>query len=162
MYSNVAANGLCANPTSGALTFAYQGSTSPTATADLGAFSSSATTDAGTNITGRYRTGIFTFDYRGRTPTRGIAGVEKIVRETTVDGMGTVSYTLGNNWTQPANLPATRSLVLGTSPQVAQARDRTAVKGRAFSMQFSGTAPWTVERAVMNLHGYEPTGVKET
>lgn len=125
-------------------------------------FSTSATTDAGTNITGRYRTGFLTFDYRGRTPTRGIAGVEKIVRETIVDGMGTVSYTLSNQWVQPANLPGTRALTLGTSPQVAQARDRTAVKGRAFSMQFSGTAPWTVERAQMNVFGFQPTGVKET
>ncbi len=118
--------------------FAYGGLALPTATNDVGKFSSSATTDAGTSITGRYRTGFFTFDYRGRTPTRAIAGVEKIVRETIVDGSGTVSYTLGKNWTQPADTYAANAPGVGASPQVAQARDRTAVKGRAFSMQFSG------------------------
>lgn len=162
LYNSTSANGLCTNPSTGLLTFAYAGLAAPTATNDLGSFSSAATTDAGTAITSRYRSAFFTFDYHGRTPTRSITGVEKIVRETIFNGSGTLAYTLSNQWVLPANLPAPRTITLGAAPQVTQSRDRTAVKGRAVSFQVSGTSPWNLEELIMNIYGYGPTGLKET
>lgn len=142
----------------GILYFAYASGTN-----DIGQYAPNTyTSDAGTPITARYRSAFQSFDWRGRNLRSGIHNVEKIVRESMVDGSGTVGYTLSNQWTQPASLPASRTLTLGTAPQVKQARDRTAVKGREFSFQVSGTAPWSVEKVTLALHGYEDAGLRET
>lgn len=317
MYQAFGANCFCPATTVlngglGGLLFAYQGSAVPTATNDVGRLIASATTDAGTAIQSRYRSAFFSFDYKGRTPTRAISGVEKLLRESIVDGTGVVDYGVSNQWqqqiavnqvtnpgfevdttgwatgtifmaaggslsrttaqhhtgvaalsytstgtagqgagfvftsgftftagttytascwvkgnaggesaqvamgvnadagvtavtlttswqlvsvswtplvTKAGNLvalgvqsaaaatitlfvddvqlqqpgvPGSRTLVLGTGTQTANTRDRYAVKGRAFSVQFSSSQAFTVERLQMNLHGYEPTGVKET
>jgi hypothetical protein len=133
-----------------------------TGTNDIGQWAPNAyTTDAGTAITARYRSSFIPFDWRGRNLRSGIHGVEKIVRESMVDGSGVVSYTLSGGWVQPASLPTGRTLTLGSAPQVAQARDRTAVKARAFSWQISGTAPWSVEKVTLALHGYMEAGLSE-
>jgi len=142
------------------LLIAYTGSAA-TSTA-ISYLDSAASSDLGVAFTSRYRSAFQSFDWRGRNLRSGIHNVEKIVRESMVDGSGTVGYTLSNQWTQPASLPASRTLTLGTAPQVKQARDRTAVKGREFSYQLSGTAPWSVEKVTLALHGYEEAGLKET
>jgi hypothetical protein len=140
----------------GVLLFTYA-----TGTNDVGQYApNSYTDDAGTAITARYRSAQIPLDWRGRNLRSGIHGVDKIIRESMVDGSGTISYTIGNQWTQPASLPTARTLTLGTAPQIQQARDRTAIKGRAFSWQISGTAPWSVEKVVWGIHGYEPAGAQ--
>lgn len=309
----VAATGMCVNPVTGLLTFGYAGVAAPTGTNDIGQFVVGATTDAGTAIPWRYRSGFVSFDYAGRTIKRGIQGVEKTIREAIVDGSGQVDFGLAKQWTQKiatnlvtnpgleiattgwantgnalnpgstitrvttqqhsgtaslqvvttaalanegteyalsgltftsgvaytvtfwakgnaggeniqfvfgdvgagdtlttaatvlttswqqitgtwtpsgnrtavvldirntsavvmtfflddvmvvqSNIPFVAMLALGTSPQVAQARDRRAVRARMFSYQFSGVAPATVEKLVLNLREFKEVGVQES
>jgi hypothetical protein len=112
-------------------------------------FAAGTITDAGASISASYRTGFW---------TPGQPGAETIIRETLVDGSGTVTLKSSSNDT--VALGTGVSLTLGTSPAVAQSRDRRAVRGRNVSVEFSGTAPWSVSRAIANVHGQDAPGSK--
>lgn len=114
--------------------------------------------DAGTAISSRYRSPFVPLDWRGRNLRSGIHGVDKTVRESVLEGTGSVGYSLSNQWVQAASMPSPVTLTLGTSPAVSAARDRRAVRGRMFSFQLSSTEPWEVQTVSWNVYGYQAAG----
>ena len=110
------------------------------------------TADAGGAIASSYRSGFF---------SPGAAGAESHVREWLVDGIGTVDFKTAQN--DSATLGAAASLTLGTSPAVAQARDRRAVRGRNFSFQVGASSgAWSVSRVIANVANQRGPGEKSS
>jgi hypothetical protein len=114
------------------------------------------TDDAGVAISSRYRSAYIPLDWRGRNLRSGIHGVDKTVRESLLEGSGTVTYALTNQWVN--TMPTGNTVTLGTSPQVQMGRDRTAVRGRMFSWQISAASAWSLETLSWNVHGYQDPG----
>lgn len=121
------------------------------------------TTDDGTPITSRYRSGFYTpLDDPARECT---------VRESILDGIGTPTFSVSRDFA--STLPATGggakgTVTLGTSPAIAQGRHRVSQRGRRFSYQIESStageaAPaWRVESITQNLTGFRETGLKTT
>lgn len=116
----------------------------------LGQYAQNAyTTDAGTAISWRHRSG---FNDLG-TPDS-----EKVIREWLLDGTGSVTFKTAVN--DSASLSAGVTVALGTAPAVAQGRDRTAVRGRNFSVEVSGTTPGSLSRLTANVREQRAPGVR--
>ncbi len=113
-------------------------------------FESGQSLDATTPFASRYRTGVTDLG----SPNM------KVVRELVADGVGAVNASMGVAWkTQPAGT----ALALGTSPLVAQARSRTAARGRNFRVQFDATSgAWSLNRFALHVRSQRPVGVKQT
>lgn len=96
--------------------------------------SASFTGDGPTIIESRYRTGF-----------ADMASVaQKVIRETQLDGTGTVNVGYAVDW---GTNPTGTSVALGISPDVAQGRSRTSVKGRNFRLQIDASLGyWSVSR----------------
>lgn len=110
-----------------------------------------ATTDAGSAITSRYRTGFMDL---------GTPEIEKTVREMILDGTGTITLKAAVN--DAVALGTGESVALGTSPAVAQGRSRTAgnVRGRNVSVEASATGAWALSRLTANVRGQRAAGEK--
>jgi hypothetical protein len=135
---NVAAAALCPFRIGNGeeLVFAY-----PTGANHLGRHSPSFTTDDGTAIASRYRTGFY---------DHGVS-VEKRMRAATVWGTGTVSLKMSKDF---GALDTARSLTLGTSPAIDRASTNCAKDGELFSHEFSATSgQWAVHRSTFELMG---------
>lgn len=104
-------------------------------------------TDAGTGISARYRTGYW---------NPGAPGAESWVREVLLDGTGSVTVKTAVN--DAAALGSGQAVTLGTAPALAQGRDRRGLRGRTVSYEFSGTAPWSLSRVEPILWGQRQTG----
>lgn len=122
-----------------------------TAATNLFRMSSASTTDNGSAISARWRSGFW---------NPGQAGAESIVHEWLFDGTGVVSVKAAVN--DSATLGSAVSVTLGTSPAVAQGRDVRAVRGRNVSLELSGAAPWSVSRVVANVWGQNDPGLKSS
>lgn len=114
-------------------------------------FDDTMTTDGGGPISASYRTGFW---------SPGRPGTEATVREWLIDGTGTVTIKTAVN--DNATLGPGVAVPLGTAPQVAQGRDRRAVRGRNVSVDISGTAPWSVSRITANVSGESEPGAKSS
>lgn len=132
-------------PMQEALYFSYA-----SGTFDVGYLNPAATTDGGSAISAKWRSGFW-------NPAQPAA--ESVIREWLLDGSGTVNFKTSVN---DGSLGSAASLTLGTSPAVAQSRDRRAVRGRNVSFEISGTAPWSVSRVVANMRGQRNAGLKAT
>jgi hypothetical protein len=123
----------------------------PAATFRIGKFDSS-TSDNGTAIASRYRTAFW---------NPGQAGGESVIREWLFDGYGTVDVKTAAN--DSSTLGAAASVALGTSPAIAQGRDRRACRGRNFSLEISASSgAWSLSRAIANVRGQRNAGLKAT
>ena len=112
----------------------------------------SATSDNGTAIVSRYRSGFW---------NPGQPGAEAVVREWLLDGTGTVNFQTAVN--DAVTLGSAASVALGTSPAVAQGRDRRAVKGRNVSFQVGASSgAWSLSRVVANVAGSKGAGEKSS
>lgn len=116
----------------------------PSATQDV-------TGGVASNITTRYRTGFW---------NPGQPAAETVVREWLIDGSGTLTWKTAVN--DSSTLGTGASVTLGTSPAIAQGRDRRSVMGRNVSFEISGAAPWSVSRVVANLRGQRNAGLKSS
>lgn len=96
--------------------------------------------------------------YRAGFWNPGKPGAESTVREWLIDGTGTVTVKTAVN--DAITLGAGATVTLGTAPQVAQGRDRRAVRGRNVSVEFSGVAPWSISRVIGNVRGQAGPGLK--
>jgi len=111
-----------------------------------------ATSDDGTAIVSRYRSGFW---------NPGQPGTESVVREWLLDGTGTVNFQTAVN--DAVTLGSAASVALGTSPAVAQGRDRRAVKGRNVSFQVgAASGAWSLSRVVANVAGSKGAGEKSS
>jgi hypothetical protein len=130
------------------LMFAYASGTN-----DIGQFSTvpgTYTTDAGTAITSRYRTGFW---------NPGQPGAESITREFILEGTGTVNVKTAVN--DAATLGSSASVALGTAPAVGDGRDRRSVKGRNLSIELSSSSgAWSASRVIANVRGQRNAGLK--
>lgn len=163
---SVPINGLCAfapSPGSGSvagggpeeLFFSYSAGAN-----QIGRFSfvpGTYTTDDGTAISSRYRSGFYTV---GNSPS-----AEAVIRESILDGVGSPTFSVSKNFA--SSLPssgggAKASVTLGTSPAYGQGRHRVSQKGQRFSYQIEGTAPWRVTSVVQHVRGVRPAGEKST
>jgi hypothetical protein len=105
--------------------------------------------DAGTAIVSRYRLPFETYGTPG----------EKRIRETLIEGTGTPTVQWSRDW---GSLTTGSAVTLGTSPAVAVGRQRLAIRGRAFSLQFGASSgAWAVNRVQPNL-GEGVRGVEVT
>jgi hypothetical protein len=108
------------------------------------------TTDAGTAIATRYRTGFW---------NPGDPGAEAWVREILLDGVGTVTVKSAVN--DAATLGSGAAVTLGTSPAVARGRDRRGLRARSISYELSGTAaPWSVSHVEPLVWGQRTAGMQ--
>ena len=109
-----------------------------------------ATSDAGTAIVSRYRSGFF---------NPGPPGTESVIREWQIDGTSsTGAVTFSTSQDDSATLSGA-SVSVGTSPTMGTGRDRRAVKGRNFSWQIGASSgSWSVSRVIANLRGARATG----
>ena len=106
------------------------------------------TSDAGTAIVSHYRSGFF---------NPGQPGVETVVREWLLDGIGTVTFKTAVD--DATVLSSGASITLGTSPATARGRDRTALRGSSFSFQVGAASGfWSVSRVVANVRGQRGAG----
>lgn len=112
--------------------------------------SPSYTTDAGTAITSRHRTGFMDL---------GPASDEKVVREWLIDGTGSVGVAVA---TSMGGLDTATTVALGASPAITQGRHRKAYRGRQFSVQLSSVSggAWAVDRVTANLRDDRGPGAK--
>jgi hypothetical protein len=102
------------------------------------------TTDDGTAITSRYRSG---FSDMG-TPDK------KRVHSWRLQGTGAPTLKLSTDF---GSLETGATVTLGTSPAVAQAVRRYAPTGREFSFQLGATSAWSVNSVVANVAGKKDT-----
>lgn len=108
------------------------------------------TTDAGAPIIGRYRAGFW-------TPSAA-AGGETDVFEWMFDGSGTITHKVAINDNIAPGVGA--DVTMGTWPAIDRGYDRRAVWGRNLSPEISGTAPWSVSRAIANVSSQTDPGFK--
>lgn len=113
-------------------------------------FGAAYTTDNGSAITSRYRTGFADL---------GTPGAEKIMREVLLDGTGNVGVSVMTNDSAAVTTAAT--VALGTAPAVANNRRRSTQRGRNFSVQFGSVSggAWSLHRAVGHFRGERPAGI---
>lgn len=90
----------------------------------------------------------FTSTYRLPFETYGSPN-RKRIREVIIEGWGTPGVQWARDWGTPDALGGT--VTLGTAPTPATGRLRRAVRGRAFSLQFSSTGAWQINRAQLNV-----------
>lgn len=114
----------------------------------VGVVSPSYTTDDGTAISWRYRTGFADLG----TPMS-----EKIVRGWLLDGQGTVTAKVAVN---DGSLDSGVSVALGAAPATGTGRRWTSSRGRNFSLELSGTTAAQVNRAVAMIRSERPPGLK--
>lgn len=118
-------------------------------TNDIGILTPGVSTDAGTTITGRYRTGFW---------DPGQPGTETWIRETLFDGTGTVTVKTAVN--DIVTLGTGQAITLGTAPAVANGRDRRSTRGRNVSYEFSGAGPWSLSRVEPIVWAARAPGMK--
>jgi hypothetical protein len=106
------------------------------------------TTDAGSAIAWRYRTGFMDL---------GAPGAEKVVREWLLDGSGSVTVKAAVN---DGSLGSGASVTLGTAPAAAQGRDRRSVRGRNVSLELSGSGVASVSRVLANVSAQRTGALK--
>lgn len=108
------------------------------------------TTDNGTAITSRHRSGFTDI---------GPAADIKVVREWLFDGTGSIGVSVATNM---GSLDSATTVALGVSPAVAQGRHRKSYRGRQFSVQVASVSggAWTVNRVTANVR--EDSGSGET
>lgn len=117
----------------------------------------SVTTDDGTAITSRYRSGFYA--------PLGDPSQECTVRESIIDGIGTPSFSVSRDFgAVPTTAGGAKTAVtLGTSPAIAQGRHRVSQRGRRFSYQIEATSgAWRVESITQLLTGFRQKGLKTT
>lgn len=110
----------------------------------------SATTDDGTAIASRYRTGFDDFgsDY------------EKEIRETALWGTGTVNFKMSRNY---GSLSSAQSVAMGTSPAIAEGRLHKALlnAGNNFSWEIGASSgAWSLQKVVHYLRPDRAGGSK--
>ena len=103
------------------------------------------TTDAGTAITSRYRSG---FSDLGSPDM-------KRIHSWRLQGTGSPTLKLSTDF---GSLETGAAVTLGTSPAVAEGVRRYAPRGRQFSWQLSGTSAWSVNSLVAQVAGKRRTG----
>lgn len=109
----------------------------------------SLTTDNGSAITAKYRTNWMDVS----TPE-----AEKVIRELILEGSGAVNVKKAVNG---GSLGSATSVTLGTAPVIGQARERNAIRGRNFSVEFStSSGAWSLSRAVANVSAMRSSGLK--
>jgi hypothetical protein len=115
----------------------------------LGRQSTSFTNDDGSNISGFWRSG---FNDLGVVD-------QKVLRETVLFGTGSVGYSVATDYGDP---DTAATVTLGTSPDVAESRDRVARRGRLFSFKLASVSGgvWTVHRVTHHLRDSRGTGEK--
>lgn len=101
-------------------------------------FTPTATTDDGTAITSRYRSG---FSDLG-TPLR------KRVREWILEGTGSPTLKTSFDF---GSLETGAAVTLGVAPAVVEQRRRYAVRGRQFSFQVGASTAWSLNNLVANV-----------
>jgi hypothetical protein len=120
----------------------------PAATFRIGKFDGS-TSDSGTVIASRYRTGFW---------NPGAPGAESVVHSWLFDGYGAVNIKTAVN--DSATLSAAATVTLGTSPAVTQSRDRRSCRGRNFSLELSASSgDWSVSRVTALVRGQRSPGL---
>lgn len=110
--------------------------------------SPSYTTDAGSAISWKYRTGFSDL---------GLPGAEKAVREWRIDGQGSVTVKTAVN--DAATLGSGSTLTLGTAPATAQGWDRRSVRGRNVSVELSGSGVAQVSRVEGHVSAQRAPGL---
>lgn len=118
----------------------------------IGTMSSAYTTDAGTNITSRYRGGFSDL---------GGPGVEKTVRQTELVGQGTVSLGWSRDFAAISST-STASVTLGTAPATARGLHRLAQNGELLSYQLASVngGAWRANRVTPMLRPFRQPGDK--
>jgi hypothetical protein len=109
----------------------------------------SATTDAGSAITSRYRFGF----YDGGAPEQ-----EKWLRQMMLSGTGTVNVKTAVN--DATTLSAATSVAMGTSPAVSTGRWSAGTRGRDISVEISATSAWSLSHLSMDIGGIRAPGVR--
>jgi hypothetical protein len=108
------------------------------------------TTDNGTAIASKYRTGFQDF---------GVAESEKAIRALTLSGIGTVTLKTAVN--DAVALSTGTSKALGTSPAVASARFPVGVRGRNISVDISATSgQWSLSHLSFDVAAVRAAGVR--
>jgi hypothetical protein len=110
--------------------------------------------DAGTPIPWFYRSGFYT---TGNSPSQ-----EMTVRETILDGQGTVTLSVARDF-EPAPTSgggAKQAVALGTAPLSGQGRHDRAQKGRRFSYQLEGTGPAKVNSLTHHIPEVRSPGLE--
>ncbi len=122
---------------------------SSSATNDIGLLSSAYTSDAGAAIASHYQSGFYDLG----SPHR------KTSRETLLWGTGSPTLAV---YTDHGSTDANAAAVtLGTSPAVAEGRQRIARRGMLFSHKLSSTtAPWSVNRLTHHIREQRLPGIK--
>lgn len=115
----------------------------------IGKYSSASTTDAGSSITSRYRSGFF-------SPTWDSA--QSVVREVLLSGIGTVAV---KGSTDFGSLSAATNVTLGTSPATAYGRYRIAQRGATHSFEVASVAggAWTMTGGNLMVRESRPPGM---
>lgn len=115
------------------------------------------TTDTGTAITARYRSGFYTI---GNSVSQ-----EVTIPETIIEGIGAPSFSLARDF---GSVPTTAggakaTVTLGTSPAYAQGRHSKAQSGRRFSYQIESTSgAWRVNSITHHAEDFRSPGLKTT
>lgn len=86
---------------------------------------------------------------------------QKRIRETIVEGIGSPTIQWSRDW---GSLATGSAVTLGTSPAIAVARQRLAIRGRAFSLQAgAASGAWSINRVQANVDdAIRPAGVTVT
>jgi hypothetical protein len=107
------------------------------------------TTDLGTAITSRYRSGLDDLN---------VPAAEKDVTGALVWGTGSPTFKYARNWNA---LGTGATLTLGTSPAVAAALARNNPRpAQLLSFELSATSPWAVHRLDYYVRGQRPVGLR--
>ena len=109
----------------------------------VGRHSTAYTSDDGTAISSRYRTGFYDLGHTA----------QKKIRETRVWGTGTPTYKMSTDF---GALGTGETLTLGTAPAIAATMARTAEAGHLFSHEFSATSAWRAHRVAHHLSPGRP------
>lgn len=113
----------------------------------IGRLSNAYTTDGGTAIASRYRTGFYDLG----------SEEEKRIRNVTMWGTGSPSYSFSRNF---GALGATQAVTLGTDPAIVRGDLNAGLVGTVFSHQLEGTSPWRVHRLSQDLVSQKGRGEK--
>jgi hypothetical protein len=108
------------------------------------------TTDNGSAISSRYRSGFLDFGYPAQ---------EKRIRSMNLTGTGTVNVKIATN--DSATLGTATSVALGTSPAVAEGYYNGPGKARNFSIEVSSTtAQWSLSSLTANIATVRQSGLR--
>lgn len=149
LLHDVAANGMCAFPQSGVVTllFGYAAGSN-----HVGKVGSAYTTDDGTAIVSRYRSGFSDV---------GLPGREKTVTRTELIGQGSPTFAWSRDYGAITST-STGTVTLGTAPATARAVHQLAQNGELLSWQASATTAWQLNRVTPMLRMPRPVGEKTT